>query len=61
MIQNDALHLAQEFLRRMGSGTEPAEIAKLFSEHMEWNIAGDTWHPAVDRTKVRQGRHHRFR
>lgn len=42
MIQNDALHLAQEFLRRMGSGTEPAEIAELFSEHMEWNIAGDT-------------------
>jgi hypothetical protein len=42
MIQNDTLHLAQEFLRRMGSGTEPAEIAKLFSEHMEWNIAGDT-------------------
>ena len=42
MIQNDTLHLAQEFLRRMGSGTEPAEIATLFSEHMEWNIAGDT-------------------
>ena len=42
MIQNDTLHLAQEFLCRMGSGTEPAEIAELFSEHMEWNIAGDT-------------------
>ena len=42
MIQNDTLHLAQEFLCRMGSGAEPAEIAKLFSEHMEWNIAGDT-------------------
>ena len=26
----------------MGSGAEPAEIAKLFSENMEWEIAGDT-------------------
>ncbi len=42
MSQNDTLHLAQEFLRRMGSRAEPAEIAKLFSEHMEWEIAGDT-------------------
>lgn len=36
MSQNDAIHLAQEFLGRMGSGAEPAEIAKLFSE----NISG---------------------
>ena len=42
MSQNDTLHLAQEFLRRMGSGAEPAEIANLFSENMEWEIAGDT-------------------
>src|SRR5881396_3801087 len=42
MSQNDTLHLAQEFLSRMGSGAEPAEIAKLFSENMEWEIAGDT-------------------
>ena len=42
MSQNDTFHLAQEFLRRMGSGAEPAEIAKLFSENMEWEIAGDT-------------------
>lgn len=41
MSQNDTLHLAQEFLGRMGSG-EPAEIAKLLSENMEWEIAGDT-------------------
>jgi hypothetical protein len=40
--QNDTLHLAREFLRRIGSGAEPAEIAKLFSENMEWEIAGDT-------------------
>ena len=26
----------------MGSGAEPAEIAKLFSESVEWEIAGDT-------------------
>ena len=42
MSKNDPLQLAQEFLQRMGSGAEPAEIAKLFSENMEWEIAGDT-------------------
>ena len=42
MNQNDTLRLAQEFLRRMGSGAEPSEIAKLFSETLEWEIAGDT-------------------
>ncbi len=42
MSQNDSLRLAQEFLGRMGSGTEPAEIARLFSESVEWEIAGDT-------------------
>src|SRR5712672_1540985 len=42
MNQNSTLHLAEEFLRRMGSGAEPAEIARLFSENMEWEIAGDT-------------------
>src|SRR5207302_890375 len=42
MSQNDTFHLAQEFLRRMGSGAEPSEIARLFSENMEWEIAGDT-------------------
>src|SRR5258705_9051012 len=42
MSQNDILRLAQEFLRRMDSGAEPTEIAKLFSETLEWEIAGDT-------------------
>jgi ketosteroid isomerase-like protein len=42
MSKNDTFQLAQEFLRRMGNGAEPAEIAKLFSENMEWEIAGDT-------------------
>jgi len=42
MSRNDTLHLAQEFLGRMGSGAEPAQVAKLFSENMEWEIAGDT-------------------
>ncbi len=42
MSQNDTLHLAREFLRCMGNGSEAAEIAKLFSEKMEWEIAGDT-------------------
>src|SRR5258707_525815 len=39
--ENDTLHLAQEFLHRMGNGAEPGEIAKLFSENLEWEIAGD--------------------
>jgi len=30
MSQDETLHLAQEFLGRMGSGAEPAEIARLF-------------------------------
>jgi ketosteroid isomerase-like protein len=42
MSQNEPLHLAQDFLARMGSGAEPTEIAKLFSENLEWEIAGDT-------------------
>ena len=42
MSQNDNLHLAQEFLRRMANGAEPGEIAKLFSENLEWEISGDT-------------------
>jgi hypothetical protein len=39
MSQSDNLHLAKEFLGRVGSGAEPVEIAKLFSENMEWEIA----------------------
>ena len=42
MSQYETLHLAQEFLGCMGSGAEPDEIAKLFSENLEWEIAGDT-------------------
>jgi len=42
MSQNDTLQLAQEFLRRMGGGAQPSEIARLFSENMEWEIEGDT-------------------
>ena len=42
MNQNGTLRLAQEFLRRMGSGAEASEIANLFSETLEWDIAGDT-------------------
>jgi ketosteroid isomerase-like protein len=41
MSQNDALRLAREFLGRMGSGAEATEIAGLFSENLEWKIAGD--------------------
>src|SRR5258708_23110107 len=42
MSQNESLHRAKEFLGRMGSGADPIEIAKLFSETLEWEIAGDT-------------------
>lgn len=42
MSQNKTFQLAQEFLSRMGSDAEPTEIAKLFSETVEWEIAGDT-------------------
>jgi ketosteroid isomerase-like protein len=42
MNDNDTLHLTQEFLRLMGSGAEACEIGRLFSENLEWKIAGDT-------------------
>ena len=42
MGQSDNLQLAQEFLRRLGSNAEPVEIAELFGENLEWEIAGDT-------------------
>jgi len=41
-MKTDALHLAQEFLNRMGAGAESDAIAKLFSKNLEWEIAGDT-------------------
>jgi len=41
MSQNDTLHIAQEFLGRIGSGAEPAEIAKLFSEDVVFVMPGD--------------------
>jgi NADPH:quinone reductase-like Zn-dependent oxidoreductase len=36
MSEDDALDLAQKCPARMGIVVEPAEIAKLFSENMEW-------------------------
>jgi ketosteroid isomerase-like protein len=42
MSQSDPLHIARELLARMASGAEADHIAKLFSEDMEWEIAGDT-------------------
>jgi uncharacterized protein len=42
MSRNDTFRLAQEFLSRLGSDTEPVKVGELFSENMEWEIAGDT-------------------
>jgi ketosteroid isomerase-like protein len=41
MEKNEVLQLTQEFLKRLGGGAKPAEIASLFSENMEWEVAGD--------------------
>jgi ketosteroid isomerase-like protein len=41
MSRDDTLRLAQEFLGRMGSGAAPDEISNLFSNNLEWDIAGD--------------------
>jgi uncharacterized protein len=42
MSRNDTFRVAQEFLSQLGSDAEPVKIAELFSENMEWEIAGDT-------------------
>src|SRR5258708_38191294 len=38
---SDAGSLARELLMRIGDGAEPNEVAALFGEHLEWEIAGD--------------------
>lgn len=54
MSQGDAIRAAQQFLGRMDSGAEPAEIAKLFSADLEMEIAGDAGAlPWIGRTKGR--------
>jgi uncharacterized protein len=42
MTQTDSLRLAREFLVRLGASAEASEIAKLFSDNLEFEIAGDT-------------------
>jgi uncharacterized protein len=42
MNQNDTFRLAQEFLSALSRSAEPADIANLFSENVEWKVAGDT-------------------
>jgi hypothetical protein len=54
MSQNDSLRLAQEFLGRMGSGAEPAEIAKLFSESVEWETKDHLRKDSSRRGQVRR-------
>lgn len=36
------LHLAQQFLEKMGSGASADEIAALCTPDLDWNIPGDT-------------------
>jgi len=52
---------AKEFLHLMGSGADATELARLFSEQVEWEIAGDTGALPWDREKIRQGRNYRLR
>jgi len=42
MSQNNTFHLAQEFLDALSRSAEPADIANLFSENVDWKFAGDT-------------------
>ena len=42
MSQSAPIHLAREFLKRLQMRAAPAEIAELFSQTVEWEIAGDT-------------------
>ena len=41
MAREQNLAIAQEFLGRMGRGEAPEKVAELFSETLEWEIAGD--------------------
>ena len=41
MAQEQNLAIAEDFLARMGRGEAPEKVAELFSEDLEWEIAGD--------------------
>jgi uncharacterized protein len=42
MSSQKNLHLAQQFLAKMGSGASADEIAALCTPDLDWNIPGDT-------------------
>ncbi|MGB7195611.1 MAG: nuclear transport factor 2 family protein [Collimonas pratensis] len=42
MSSQKNLHLAQQFLEKMGSGASADEIAALCTPDLDWNIPGDT-------------------
>jgi ketosteroid isomerase-like protein len=55
MAQTDNIAIAQEFLRRLGSGGDPATVAELFTENMKWDIPGDeSAFPWIGRQSGRQ-------
>ncbi len=42
MTSHTNLHLAEQFLGRLGSGASPEEIAALCTADLDWNIPGDS-------------------
>lgn len=42
MNSQQTLHLARQFLEKMGSGASADEIAALCAPDLDWNIPGDT-------------------
>ena len=53
MSQNDTLHLAQEFLGRMGSGAKPAEVAEL-GMVQKWQATLASGEPLEAEARVRR-------
>ncbi|MDD2763630.1 MAG: nuclear transport factor 2 family protein [Opitutaceae bacterium] len=48
--------IVNRYFARVGSGAEPEAIATLFSEEIDWDIAGDVAHvPWIGRRKGRAG------
>src|SRR5947207_1461668 len=53
MSQSETLHLAQEFLGRMGSGAEATEIRQAVQREFGVGDSGRYRRPSLDRPKIR--------